>query len=65
MSHDIRLDVAAYKLTSNTTKDHRQHVDMKDIQNTEYMLSKELYEKMDDVHHDPDIGQYHVFMISF
>lgn len=58
MSHDIRLDVASYKLTSNIVQDHRQHIDAKDFQNIERVLPAESHEKTDDVHRDLDLSQY-------
>ncbi|CAL1681894.1 unnamed protein product [Lasius platythorax] len=58
VSHDIRLDVASYKLTSNIVQDHRQHIDAKDFQNIERVLPAESHEKTDDVHRDLDLSQY-------
>lgn len=57
MSHDIRLGVASYKVTSNIVQDHRQHIDAKNLQNVERVLPAESYEKTDD-HHDLDLSQY-------
>ncbi|XP_019884311.1 titin isoform X6 [Camponotus floridanus] len=58
VSHDIRLGVASYKLTSNIVQDHRQHIDAKNLQNVERVLPAESHEKTDDVHRDLDLSQY-------
>lgn len=58
VSHDIRLGVASYKLTSNTVLDHRQHIDGKEIQNVERVLSAESREKMNDVQHDLGVSLF-------
>lgn len=58
VSHDIRLGVASYKLTSNIVQDHRQHIDAKNLQNVERVLPAESHEKTDDVHRDLDLPQY-------
>jgi hypothetical protein len=41
VSHNIRLDVASYKLTSNTVHERQQHIDAKDIRNVESVLPAE------------------------
>ncbi|XP_067210497.1 uncharacterized protein zormin isoform X3 [Linepithema humile] len=56
VSHDIRLDVASYKCVSNTVQDHRQHVDVKDIQNMERVLLEESRDETNGVHHDLDLS---------
>ncbi|KAL6255449.1 hypothetical protein P5V15_013784 [Pogonomyrmex californicus] len=48
VSHDIRLDVASYKVVSNTMQNHRQDINVKDIQNVEPGLETESCEKADD-----------------
>lgn len=58
VSHDVRLGVASYKLTSNIIQDHRQHIDAKNFQNIERMLPAECHEKTDDIHRDLDLSQY-------
>ncbi|XP_014485705.1 PREDICTED: uncharacterized protein LOC106750117 isoform X2 [Dinoponera quadriceps] len=55
VSHDIRLNVASYKLTSNTMQDHRQHTDAREIQNLERVLPVECREKTNGIH-DLDLG---------
>lgn len=64
VSHDIRLDVASYKCISNIVEDHRQHTDVKDIQNVERVLLEELHDE-NHVHHDLDqsvSSQYFILM---
>ncbi|KAL6428689.1 hypothetical protein ACFW04_007940 [Cataglyphis niger] len=58
VSHDIRLGVASYKLTSNVIQDHRQHIDAKNLQNIERVLPAECHERMDDTQRDLDLSQY-------
>ncbi|KAM0731550.1 SEC14 domain and spectrin repeat-containing protein 1 [Formica fusca] len=58
VSHDVRLGVASYKLTSNIIQDHRQHIDAKNFQNIERVLPAECHEKTDDIHRDLDLSQY-------
>ncbi|XP_071560873.1 uncharacterized protein [Temnothorax nylanderi] len=58
VSHDIRLGVASYKVISNTTQDHRQHIDVKDIQNVERVLEAESHEKTDGIYHHLDLSPY-------
>lgn len=58
VSHDIRLDVASYKVVSNTIQDHRQHTDMKDIQNVERVLETESREETDGIHHHLDLSPF-------
>lgn len=58
VSHDIRLGVASYKVTSNIVQDHRQHIDAKNLQNVEHVLPAESHEKTDDVPRDLDLSQY-------
>lgn len=55
VSHDMRLGVASYKVTSNIVQDHRQHVDSREIQNVERVLLDEPREKTSGVH-DLDLG---------
>lgn len=66
--HDIRLGVASYKVISNTIQDHRQHIDVKDIQNEERMLEAESCEKTDSIHHhlalSPCSQYFIILMIS-
>lgn len=53
VAHDVRLGVASYKVVSNTVQDHRQHIDVKDIQNVERVLETESCEKTDGIqYHD-------------
>ncbi|XP_018338023.1 PREDICTED: titin-like isoform X4 [Trachymyrmex septentrionalis] len=56
--HDIRLGVASYKVISNTVQDHRQYIDVKDIQNVEDVLEAESREKTDDIHHHLDLSSF-------
>ncbi|XP_024868428.1 muscle M-line assembly protein unc-89-like isoform X5 [Temnothorax curvispinosus] len=58
VSHDIRLGVASYKVISNTTQDHRQHIDVKDIQNVERVLETESREKTDGIYHHLDLSPF-------
>ncbi|KAL0100113.1 hypothetical protein PUN28_019517 [Cardiocondyla obscurior] len=51
VSHDIRLNVASYKIESNTIQEHQQHIDVTDIQNVEGVLEEEPCEKTNGVHH--------------
>lgn len=68
VSHDIRLGVASYKVISNTMQDHRQHIDVKDIQNEERMLEAESCEEADSIHHhlalSPCSQYFIILMIS-
>ncbi|XP_072764140.1 uncharacterized protein [Anoplolepis gracilipes] len=57
VSHDVRLGVASYKVTSNIVQDHRQHIDAKNFQNIERVLPGESHEKTDDIHRDLDLSQ--------
>jgi len=63
--HDIRLGVASYKVISNTMQDHRQHIDIKDIQNAERVLDAESREKTDDIHHHLDLSPFSQYFIIF
>lgn len=63
VSHDIRLDVASYTLTSNTLHDHRQHIDAKDIQNVERVLPAETSDKTDGVHREFDISPFSQYFL--
>ncbi|KYN22092.1 hypothetical protein ALC57_05510 [Trachymyrmex cornetzi] len=56
--HDIRLGVASYKVVSNTVQDHRQYIDVKDIQSVEDVLEAESREKTDDIHHHLDLSSF-------
>ncbi|XP_018309582.1 uncharacterized protein [Mycetomoellerius zeteki] len=56
--HDIRLGIASYKVISNTVQDHRQYIDVKDIQNAEGVLEAESREKTDDIHHHLDLPSF-------
>lgn len=57
VSHDVRLGVAAYKLASHTLLDHRQHIDGKEYQNVERVLSAaEPREQTGGAQRDPDLG---------
>jgi len=53
VSHNIRLDVASYKLTSNTVHECQQHIDAKDIRNVERVLPAE---SSDGVHCSSDVA---------
>lgn len=66
VSHNVRLDVASYKVTSNTVLDHRQHIDGKVIQDIESVIPAESHKKTDGVHQDSDVSlfsQYFILMI--
>lgn len=63
VSHDIRLGVASYKVISNTIQDHRQHIDVKDIQNVESVLETESCEKTDGIHHHLDLTPFSEYFI--
>lgn len=65
VSHDIRLGIASYKVISNTMKDYRQHIDVKDIQNLEHVLEAESCEKTDDIHHHLDLSPFSEFNDPF
>ncbi|XP_012061613.1 PREDICTED: uncharacterized protein LOC105624873 [Atta cephalotes] len=56
--HDIRLGVASYKVISNTVQDHRQYIDVKDIQKVEGVLEAESREKTDDIHYHLDLSSF-------
>lgn len=66
VSHDVRLNVASYKLTSNIVQDHRQHIDSKEFQNLERVLPVESTGEK--AIHNLDIGsplisQYNICMV--
>lgn len=66
VSHNIRLDVASYKVTSNMVLDHRQHIDGKVIQDIESVIPVESDEKTNSVYQDSDVSlfsQYFILMI--
>ncbi|XP_026674575.1 muscle M-line assembly protein unc-89 isoform X5 [Ceratina calcarata] len=50
VSHDVRLDIAAYKVISNTVQDHRENVDVKEIMDLERLVSPET----NGIHHETD-----------
>jgi len=55
VSHNIRLDVASYKLTTNTVHEHQQHIDAKDIRNVERVLPVESSDRANGVHCGSDV----------
>lgn len=44
VSHDTRLDIASYKMISNTTQDHRENVDVKEIRDLERIVLPDVHE---------------------
>ncbi|XP_076636076.1 uncharacterized protein LOC143349064 isoform X2 [Colletes latitarsis] len=56
VSHDTRLGVASYKVISNTLHDHRENVDVKEIKDLERVVSSDIHEKINSLHHEGDSG---------
>lgn len=54
VSHDTRLDIASYKVISNTTQDHRENVDVKEIKDLERIVLPDVHEKTNGSHYEMD-----------
>lgn len=54
VSHDTRLDIASYKVISNTTQDHRENVDVKEIRDLERIVLPDVHEKTNGSHYEMD-----------
>ncbi|XP_043525686.1 uncharacterized protein LOC122536948 isoform X6 [Frieseomelitta varia] len=54
VSHDTRLGVASYKVISNTTQDHRENVDVKEIKDLERIVFPDV--QTNGLHHETDSG---------
>nr|XP_033332552.1 uncharacterized protein LOC117223969 isoform X8 [Megalopta genalis] len=56
VSHDTRLGVTSYKVISNTVQDHRENVDVKEIEDLERIVTPDAYEKTNGHHREPELG---------
>ncbi|XP_076385572.1 uncharacterized protein LOC105662897 isoform X4 [Megachile rotundata] len=56
VSHDTRLGIASYKVISNTTQDHHENVDVKEIKDIERIISPDVHKKTNGLHHDIETG---------
>lgn len=69
VSHDTRMGIASYKVISNTTQDHREKVDVKEIKDIERIVSPDVHEKTNGLHHDTETGSksenYPVLILLF
>lgn len=54
VSHDTRLGIASYKVISNTTQDHRENVDVKEIKDLERIVFPDV--QTNGLHHETDSG---------
>ncbi|KAK1121157.1 hypothetical protein K0M31_010464 [Melipona bicolor] len=54
VSHDTRLGIASYKVISNTTQDHRENVDVKEIKDLERIVFPDV--RTNGLHHETDSG---------
>ncbi|CAD1476296.1 unnamed protein product, partial [Heterotrigona itama] len=52
VSHDTRLGIASYKVISNTTQDHRENVDVKEIKDLEGIVFPDV--QTNGLHHETD-----------
>ncbi|KAK2586836.1 hypothetical protein KPH14_009775 [Odynerus spinipes] len=51
VSHDTRLGVASYKVTSNTMQDHRENVDVKEMRDVQRVLLEDSDKKVNGIGH--------------
>ena len=54
VSHDTRLGIASYKVISNTTQDHRENVDVKEIKDLERIVFPDV--QTNGLHHETGSG---------